>query len=341
MSQIFSIICIIVSFESSFSAECDINIGPAGTFGCIEDDRYTGGKQYATCLTNIYIQEKSSTKGQSHMCMIRSSTYCWYQCMGETHNKFSGPISEDCSCNGSPSSTSLPLPEECYSPDGKQCSWYRECLEKKHPCVGKSTGYAIEYAEKFCNLYNDNYDMFSIKGQKWIDSVRKCLQVSLVPAIRPFYDGNCDDIKKIAFESHAPCYVGANGCLSICDLSCADWLKSFWTIKGSIVSSTSESLRGMVDVASSCKERVLTCAVEGAVTIYPFGRMASLVLRLACGLIRFKREANMTKTEDNRIELTEKVTELVAKQLEWKSKEKWITLDSRWTRMSWKIQMFP
>ena len=49
-----------------------------------------------------------------------------------------GAVTDDCACEvdapgGSnesmPITTSIPLDPTCYSPDGTQCSWYRNCLE--------------------------------------------------------------------------------------------------------------------------------------------------------------------------------------------------------------------
>jgi hypothetical protein len=61
------------------------------------------------------------------------------------------------------------------------CEWYGNCLEKKYQCSGTDDDYAMEYAIKFCNLYDEHVAEFSIEGQTWVNAVRKCLQVSLVP----------------------------------------------------------------------------------------------------------------------------------------------------------------
>ena len=175
--------------QSAWAAQCNKDIGPPGPTECVQLPQYYNQYQWATCLSNAYIQQKS---GHKHICVNRVATYCWYQCMIEVHGKGYGSVTDDCSCQPS-SSTSNPytgiptttLPPECYSPSGDSCDWYRNCLEKKHPCEASSNAYAITYAEKFCRLFNEKRAKFSADGQKWMDGVRKCLQVALVPLMRP------------------------------------------------------------------------------------------------------------------------------------------------------------
>jgi len=133
---------------------------------------------------------------------------------------------------------SVILPARCYSPDGTDCDWYRDCLHRMFNCTGQAE-YAISYGEKICNLYGQREHKFSRKGRQWIDAVRQCLQVSLVPVlhfcrVKP----TCEDVKKRAFESHVPCYVHPYQAISICSLPVSDWLRIFWTVKSSFLSST-------------------------------------------------------------------------------------------------------
>ncbi|ESO83701.1 hypothetical protein LOTGIDRAFT_80976, partial [Lottia gigantea] len=90
---------------------------------------------------------------------------------------------------------------------GRSCDWYLECLHKKYPCSETGDDYALTYATKFCKLYEKHHSAFSKAVQKWVDSVRKCLQVSLVPYIRPYSDLSCAELMKVVFDSHVPCYV--------------------------------------------------------------------------------------------------------------------------------------
>jgi len=63
----------------------------------------------------------------------------------------------------------------------------------------------------------------------------------------------CEEIKTIAFESHVPCYVEPHRGLSICNLSLADWVRVFWTIKSSFLPPTfAETLKASVEVLTDC-----------------------------------------------------------------------------------------
>ena len=70
----------------------------------------------------------------------------------------------------------------CTQPSGNDCSWYRDCLETLNPCGTK--GYAINYALKYCNKYEQNLDKFSPYGRKWVLSAKKCLQTKLASLIK-------------------------------------------------------------------------------------------------------------------------------------------------------------
>ena len=234
---------------------CDANYGPSGATECVHNWYYLG-YQWATCLSNAYVQQKTNKK---HSCEY---TYCWYQCMLEMHDIPWGQVTDDCSCKPSNSTpkpyTGIPttsLPQNCYSPSGDSCDWYRNCLEKKYPCEDTSNAYAIKYAEKFCRLYDDHYSEFSPEGRTWVDAVRKCLQVSLVPILRPWYKPSCEDIRQRAFASHTPCYLNPDkDAPSICDLGSKDFLHIFLTIKRSFIQldTLPKSLKGMWNIGTGC-----------------------------------------------------------------------------------------
>ena len=250
---------LLLAIQSGWTARCDKRFGKAGTVECIQSRRYNNEYQWATCLTNAYIQQKSS---QEHICSDRNATYCWYQCMIETYGKNSGSVTKDCSCTPSDPTTNpytltptTSLPPECYSPSGDSCDWYRNCLERKYPCEATSNGYAIKYAEHFCRLYGKSFASFSATGRKWVNGVRKCLQVSLVPLLRPWANPTCGEIRKKAFASHTPCYLNPDKDVpSVCDLDCSDYYEIFWTIKGSFfkLDTAWESLKGMWNVGNQC-----------------------------------------------------------------------------------------
>ena len=76
------ILLLVVGLE--WAAQCDEWSGPAGTVECIQIQRYNNEYQWATCLTDVYIKQKSN---QKHLCLDRTASYCWYRCMPEEYNK--------------------------------------------------------------------------------------------------------------------------------------------------------------------------------------------------------------------------------------------------------------
>ncbi len=104
-----------------------------------------------------------------------------------------GQTREECLCEGrTPPPHPTPLPDWCYSPPGNDCSWYRQCLERRYPCGDGELGYAdVTCAQMFCGLYSRRLGHFSPEGERWVNDVRKCLQVSL-PLLRDFMSPSCD-----------------------------------------------------------------------------------------------------------------------------------------------------
>lgn len=249
-----------VTVKSGWSGQCNSYFGPAGVTECVQISRYNNQYQWATCLTDAYIKQKSR---HQHLCVDRSAKYCWYQCMLEVHNKEFGSVTQDCSCKDAGSTTpnpftgllTTPLPRGCNSPSGDSCDWYGNCLERKYPCENDSNAYAIRFAERFCRLYDERYSSFSATGQKWVNAVRKCLQVELAPLLRSFSKPTCQKIREEAFASHTPCYLYPDkDAPSVCDLSCFDFFKIFFTIKESFVEmdTAGESFKGMLIIGSKC-----------------------------------------------------------------------------------------
>ena len=234
-SCLFQVACLaFVYFAITGTLGCDPYTGPAGVAHCFLNTPYYSKYQCATCLTNAYITQRS--KGQ-HGCRDRTATYCHYQCMLERYDLDQGPVYDVCLCDPSRPllQPSVILPAACYSPDGTDCGWYRQCLAKMFPCTGQAE-YAISYGEKFCNLYNQSTLHFSQKALQWIDAARKCLQVALVPVLHLCrLKPTCEEIKTMAFDSHVPCYVEPYLGFSVCNLSPVDWARIFWTIKSSFL----------------------------------------------------------------------------------------------------------
>ena len=215
--------------------------------------------QWATCLTDAYIQQKSNLR---HQCRDLRAVQCWYQCQLEINNLNNGAVYDNCRCSTDRPTAPNPCPDlnrDCYSPDGKSCSWYQDCLEQCYPCEGTDDGYAIEFAEKFCNLYSDNYNTFCPTGRQWIDGVRRCLQVALVPSLRPFVEKSCADIRSDAFRSHSPCYLNPEpGAPSVCSLPVGDLENIFWIVFGN----TNFLSSAIVDTGIQMVEVMFGCTVE-------------------------------------------------------------------------------
>jgi len=243
------VIAILLSIRGTLS--CDPDTGPVGKADCILDATYYSQYQCATCLSDAYIRQKS--KGEQH-CRNSSATYCYYDCMLEKYGLDSGPVYNDCLCDPNRTLPQPPviLPPACYSPDGTNCNWYRNCLARMFPCTGQ-VNYAIDYGEKFCKLYEKRLPHFSEQALRWISVVRRCLQVDLVPLLRLCQQHpTCEDIKATAFRSHAPCYLEPYQGFSICYLSVKDWVNIFITIHDSFRTDFIETMKSAVIVVGSC-----------------------------------------------------------------------------------------
>ncbi|XP_045175878.1 uncharacterized protein LOC123536618 [Mercenaria mercenaria] len=291
----------LVSILAGFArGDCNSN-GDLGSYECVPLEPYYHKHQWATCLTDQYIQTYSKGK---HICMFHA-TYCWYQCMLEVHNIEDGPVYNDCACgpDAPPNVTTQPtvvtpaIPDWCFSPSGTECSWYRNCLEKRYPCKEEGNSYAIDYAEKFCNLYQIHYSEFNYKGQQWIDAVRKCLQVKLVPILRPFVKATCEGIKQTAFDSHPGCYLHPDeGKPSICDIGFANWARVFWTVKSAVIQDARATFKQMLDVVQGCGTELLNNGME---------------------LIKLKLKQTKDIVQRSLDEIAENVSGIISEKMNW------------------------
>ena len=305
---------------SALGSSCNRNTGPSGTIECIQIPRYNNEYQWATCLTDTYIKVKSSGK---HVCADSSSTFCYYQCMIEIYDANSGPVDKECcACQYGQEYTQsdLKLPSECYSPSGTNCEWYENCLEKKYQCSGTDDDYAMEYAIKFCNLYDEHVAEFSIEGQTWVNAVRKCLQVSLVPLIRPWCSKSCKEVKQTAFASHVSCYVLPNKqdpSISMCNLGFIDLLKIMWTIKSSLVMSVDSSLEtmnGIWNTMIECAPNYINSAKETLVNV---------VLEIKIWIQNLRSFGRRRRSLSNSIDfllLSNRIADNIAAKLHWREK---------------------
>lgn len=211
---------------------CNLANGP-------EDD-FTCGR--STCCTPMQwfrcVSEETLKKIDEGYNCLGHTGFCPISCSLEYFGYYELDVAEECKCNPDDEdylkNRTIPkLQQECYKPSGNDCSWYRNCLAQRYDCKNSEGGeheYALTFGEKYCNRYNEKYSYFSSYGQKWIDSVRKCLQEKLVLKIRPYDDYNCSEIKDYAFESHIDCYTSPPGHEGFCSLPWKDYLKVLWTI---------------------------------------------------------------------------------------------------------------
>lgn len=229
--------------------------------------------QLATCVTKDYIQRVASSRGTHHACADKSATRCYYPCMRETYNIDNGTVLPACECKGPPAtpteSPALTLSPQCFSPAGNSCEWYRQCLDARFNCTGTRYDYAIGYGKKFCDLYGAHYDEFGLVARDWIDAARKCLQVKLVPLLRPWVNSSCKGIYDDAFSTHTGCYLSPqDGAPSVCQLPCADLWRIFWLVSfegHALVSEPIETATQMLQVAIGCLEyhrTQITCLPE-------------------------------------------------------------------------------
>ncbi len=107
---------------------------------------------------------------------------------------------------------------------------------------GYLRGYGAVYAQRF---YRDARPRMTRAGQAWIDSVLVCLQEEL----RADIDGetSCDDIRRIAFDTHPVCYID-NG---FCRLSLWDVANVVWTVNATDWLSR-DAARQVVHTALGC-----------------------------------------------------------------------------------------
>ena len=317
---------VFLAMSSKISCQQCSTSGDIGNTECVLLTPHYSQYQWATCLTDAYIQQKSN---QRHHCRDLSAVRCWYQCQLEINNLDNGAVYDNCRCSTDGPTAPNPCPDlnqDCHSPDGTSCTWYRNCLEQCYPCEGTGDGYAIEFAEKFCNLYTDNFNTFSVSGQRWIDGVRRCLQVALVPSLRPFIEKSCADIRSDAFRSHSPCYLNpGSGAPSVCRLPLRDLGNIFWIVFGNtnfLSSAIVDTGTQMVEVMVGCTRQFLAdismtvelklsnalSAIDSVIRASSVGKYVADLLNFdnkGIGWFPLNRQLEMTNSPRQRRQLTE------------------------------------
>lgn len=246
----------IVSIEGvPVNQKCDKGDGTEGITGCISSRLFKYNAFPDQTYQTAMCMKSSTLRSKGLKCNDKSADFCWYNCMATPHSKF-----EECQCD--PEKNLKPLnskvPVDCYFPKENDCDWYRRCLEARIPCESTEHKYAVSYATKYCNLFNDNYSKFSNDVKRWIDAVRKCLQQSLVHVLFPQSTMSCETLKKRAFFTHTGCYLRPTPSIYMCDLSSFDFLQIAWIIKNGFLTDFSDMVDGSGSIFKECVLKIFT-----------------------------------------------------------------------------------
>ena len=246
---------------------CGCNNTSLGNSACVSISRYIG-EQWSTCVTDLYIRQKS--KGR-HGCP-KGQLICIYQCMLEIHGEISGKVSSPCACSASEElkadagkalKPTAALPSWCFSPTGADCSWFKTCISQRYSCKGKFKGEVVKFGEELCALSLNPYSHLSKSGRMWVNGVRKCLQVNLVPLLRKWHGTSgsgydCKKLTKQALSSYGGCFYSPFPATipTICKLPLADLWRIFWHLRGrtSTNENVRESLWTLLKLIQSCHE---------------------------------------------------------------------------------------
>ena len=324
---------LLLGVPSGWASEvCDKDKGPTGLIECLKIEGYQGEYQWATCLTSDHILEKSD---RDHICADRTRHYCWYPCMFELHRQSSGSVSDDCTCTIYPQApSSIIPPQECYSPAGDSCYWYRNCFEKRILCKPSGNAYVIRYAERFCRVFEEQKAKISPDARKWMEAVRKCQQVAMVPLLRDSEALTCNEIKEKALASYTQCYLNpGEGAKSICDVHCWQHFKIFWAIKGSFLKLDTawESLKGLWNIGAQCSSpsSQMDCFERNFKNVIKL-----LKLNVENLMRRERRSPDSLSNVDILSRFTNGVGEAIASKLKWnRDVMDWVAYTSNWVSL--------
>lgn len=240
---------------------------PLGSSSCIRIPRYSG-EQWSTCVTDLYIRQKS--KGR-HGCS-KGQQICIYQCMLEVHDANSGAVSRPCTCSTGKIMTTdsgktlfitvkPAIPAWCSTPTGADCGWFKTCLGRRYPCAGNFKGEIIKFAEVLCKSYLNPYSGLSKNGYIWLNGVRKCLQVNMVPLLRIWQgtkrQNSCKTLTRRAISSYRHCFFSPYPATipTICELPLADLWRIFWHLRQTLAKeNVQHSLMEILKTIEGCSE---------------------------------------------------------------------------------------
>ncbi|XP_020614345.1 uncharacterized protein LOC110052556 [Orbicella faveolata] len=322
---------LLLGVRSGWAREvCDKDKGPTGLIECLKIKGYQGEYQWATCLTSDHILEKSD---RDHICADRTRHYCWYKCMSELHRRSSGSVSDDCACYPQAPPSIIP-PQECYSPAGNSCYWYRNCFERRIFCKPSGNAYVIRYAERFCRVFEEQKAKLSPDAQKWMEAVRKCQQVAMAPLLRDSENQTCNAIRGKALASYTQCYLNpGEGAKSICDVFCWDHFKIFWAIKGSFLKLDTawESLKGLWNIGTQCSSPIsqMDCFERNLKNVIKL-----LKLNVENLMRRKRRSPGSLSNNDILSRFADGVGEAIASSLKWNTNVMdWLAYTLNWVSL--------
>jgi hypothetical protein len=132
--------------------------------------------------------------------------------------------------------TGAAAPENCSSLID-DCEFYR-CRERRHQCGAH--GYYLGYGHKYCERFGRLRLGMQPSGQRWIDETRRCLMRYIDKRIQ--LDAPCDDVRRLAFDSHPDCYVFGG----VCFLEPQEW----------------QQILGAIDVEDNDLKQILITGID-------------------------------------------------------------------------------
>lgn len=90
---------------------------------------------------------------------------------------------------------------------GAACLYYSETAEQLLQCGPR--GYPLGFGQKYCQRFSKlGPDTLTPRGLRWRDAARSCLIEAFGGFIdEPAQPPGCQEVKRMAFDSHPPCYT--------------------------------------------------------------------------------------------------------------------------------------
>jgi len=156
-----------------------------------------------------------------------------------------------------------PAPIQCLPPTGA-CYWFRACLYSIGLCG--DLGFAVKFADTFCQTSVDQKGLFLAKGQAFLNAVNVCLQQASASLIPMCNTTQCSQVQTLSLSAHPKCYVLPDPNtpnLSLCQLSCNDLtaLATVVNLSSYVWPTPTNAFKEMVGIYLSCPN--VTCSMWG------------------------------------------------------------------------------